>query len=80
LVDPAGHIAARVSVRAVTHSATGKPDFHIQYPIPPRGRGLRWIKTFCRIKRAARGRAQKITGISFDVTKRFGAPDRITTG
>jgi len=55
----------------------GAEDYHIQYRTTAHPRGPRWIETFGRVERDATGRAQKINGISFDVTDRFEAHERI---
>lgn len=55
----------------------GAADFHIQYRTRPPGGSQRWIESFGRVERDAAGEAHRINGLSFDVTERFKALERI---
>ncbi|WP_444462414.1 putative bifunctional diguanylate cyclase/phosphodiesterase [Rhodobacter capsulatus] len=64
-------------VRRALGSA-GQRDLSVQYRVAlTGGRGPRWIEAFGRIERDAEGRPLKISGMSFDVTDRFEAVERI---
>ena len=74
------HPEDRAGVRALVLGAleSGVRDLALQYRVAlPDGRGPRWIETFGRFERDAEGRALKVSGISFDVTDRFEAVERI---
>lgn len=74
------HPEDRAGVRALVLGAleSGGRDQALQYRVAlSGGRGPRWIEAFGRIERDAEGRALKISGISFDVTDRFEAVERI---
>ncbi|NBZ86445.1 putative bifunctional diguanylate cyclase/phosphodiesterase [Stagnihabitans tardus] len=73
------HPADRVLVRAAAEAAMapGGEDFHVQYRALPPGGGMRWIEVFGKVERDASGRAQRIDGLSFDVTERFQALERV---
>ena len=73
------HVEDRIATRAAVHAAQrpGAPDYHAVYRVVLRDGALRWIESFGRVERDVDGSARKITGISFDVTERHKALERI---
>ncbi|WP_444455496.1 putative bifunctional diguanylate cyclase/phosphodiesterase [Rhodobacter capsulatus] len=75
-LHPDDRAATEASVQAALQAQVR--DHCMQYRIAPeRVGGPRWIESFGRIERDAQGGAQIINGISFDVTERFVAHERI---
>jgi diguanylate cyclase (GGDEF)-like protein/PAS domain S-box-containing protein len=74
-VHPEDRADAEAAIRSMQRPEA--PDYHIQYRTDPRGGGAKWIETFGRVERDATGAALKVSGMSFDVTERYEALERI---